>query len=118
MIRRPLFLCTLAFLAGNPALAQQIPTPANPPQRTANEGNVVLSGIPEVPASEAEQIVRVVRANNRPVWYMNALNEGHGYRRKENQELMSQAVVLFLREHLLPMQSSAANAGDAVGGAP
>lgn len=72
---------------------------------------------PRVPASEAEQIVRVVRANNRPVWYMNALNEGHGYRRKENQELMSQAVVLFLREHLLPPQPSAANAGDAVGDA-
>jgi dipeptidyl aminopeptidase/acylaminoacyl peptidase len=64
---------------------------------------------PRVPVSEAEQIVRVVRENNRPVWYMNALNEGHGYRRKENQELLSQVVVLFLREHLLPVQQRTPN---------
>jgi dipeptidyl aminopeptidase/acylaminoacyl peptidase len=57
---------------------------------------------PRVPVTEAEQIVREVRANGRPVWYMNALNEGHGYARRENQDLMRDAVVLFFREHLLP----------------
>jgi dipeptidyl aminopeptidase/acylaminoacyl peptidase len=55
-----------------------------------------------VPVSEAAQIVREVRANGRDVWYMNALNEGHGYARRENQDLMRDAVVLFFQEHLLP----------------
>jgi hypothetical protein len=31
---------------------------------------------------------------------MNALNEGHGYRRKENRDIYQQAVVLFFEEHL------------------
>lgn len=56
---------------------------------------------PRVPVTEAEQIVREVRASGRPVWYMNALNEGHGYARKENQDLMRDLVVLFFEEHLL-----------------
>ncbi|MGI9190141.1 MAG: alpha/beta hydrolase family protein, partial [Longimicrobiaceae bacterium] len=65
---------------------------------------------PRVPVTEAEQIVRVVRSNDRPVWYMNALNEGHGYRKQENRDLMNAAVVMFLREHLLgtPTRSAAA----------
>jgi dipeptidyl aminopeptidase/acylaminoacyl peptidase len=57
---------------------------------------------PRVPVSEAEQIVERVRANGHAVWYMNALNEGHGYARRENQDLMRDLVVLFFREHLLP----------------
>jgi dipeptidyl aminopeptidase/acylaminoacyl peptidase len=57
---------------------------------------------PRVPVSEAAQIVQEVRANGRAVWYMNALNEGHGYARRENQDLMRDAVVLFFQEHLLP----------------
>ncbi len=56
---------------------------------------------PRVPVTESEQIVRQVRANGRPVWYMNALNEGHGYARRENQDLMRNLVVLFFRERLL-----------------
>jgi dipeptidyl aminopeptidase/acylaminoacyl peptidase len=55
---------------------------------------------PRVPVTEAEQIVAQVRANGRAVWYMNALNEGHGYARKENQDLMRAAVYMFIREHL------------------
>jgi dipeptidyl aminopeptidase/acylaminoacyl peptidase len=57
---------------------------------------------PRVPYTEAEQIVSEVRANGRPVWYMNALNEGHGFARRENQDLMRDAVVLFFEEFLLP----------------
>jgi dipeptidyl aminopeptidase/acylaminoacyl peptidase len=56
---------------------------------------------PRVPVSEAEQLVAALRERNLPVWYMNALNEGHGFRRKENQDIYQQAVVLFLRMHLL-----------------
>jgi dipeptidyl aminopeptidase/acylaminoacyl peptidase len=57
---------------------------------------------PRVPISEAEQIVDRVRANGRSVWFMNALNEGHGFTRRENQDLMRDLVFLFFQQHLLP----------------
>jgi dipeptidyl aminopeptidase/acylaminoacyl peptidase len=60
---------------------------------------------PRVPVTEAEQIVKALRDRGHPVWYMNALNEGHGYRRKENADVYQQALVLFLREHLLQAPS-------------
>ena len=56
---------------------------------------------PRVPVTEAEQVVNALRANGQPVWYMNALNEGHGYRKKENADIYQQATVMFLREHLV-----------------
>ena len=55
---------------------------------------------PRVPVTEAEQIVQSLRENNKKVWYMNALNEGHGYRKKENRDIYQQAVILFLKENL------------------
>ena len=55
---------------------------------------------PRVPVTESEQIVKALRDADKAVWYMNALNEGHGYRKKENRDIYQQAVVLFLREHL------------------
>ena len=55
---------------------------------------------PRVPVTEAEQIVQSLRENGNTVWYMNALNEGHGYRKKENRDIYQQAVVLFLKKHL------------------
>ncbi len=57
---------------------------------------------PRVPASESEQIVAALRAHGRPVWYIEALNEGHGYERKENRDIYEQATILFLRRYLLP----------------
>ncbi|NBB91870.1 MAG: prolyl oligopeptidase family serine peptidase [Gammaproteobacteria bacterium] len=56
---------------------------------------------PRVPVTEAEQIVAALRDQGSPVWYMNALNEGHGYRRKENRDLYSEAVVLFFERFLI-----------------
>jgi len=56
---------------------------------------------PRVPVTEAEQIVAALREQGSPVWYMNALNEGHGYRRKENRDLFQEATILFLENHLL-----------------
>ena len=38
---------------------------------------------PRVPVTESQQIVRDVRAAGYDVWYMNCLNEGHGFRKKE-----------------------------------
>jgi hypothetical protein len=37
---------------------------------------------PRVPASEAEQIVAAVRKNGKPVWYLLAKDEGHGFAKK------------------------------------
>lgn len=56
---------------------------------------------PRVPVTESEQIVRAVREAGYEVWYMNALNEGHGFRKKENSDLFRAIVVLFLQKHLL-----------------
>ncbi len=56
---------------------------------------------PRVPVTEAEQIVGALRSQGQPTWYMNAMNEGHGYRKKENRDIYQQAVVLFLQNHLL-----------------
>ena len=56
---------------------------------------------PIVPSSESEQMVKALREHGQTVWYMNALNEGHGYRKKENRDVYQQATMMFLREHLL-----------------
>lgn len=56
---------------------------------------------PRVPVTEATQMVEALRANGNTVWYMNALNEGHGYRKKENRDIYQQATVLFLHQHLV-----------------
>ena len=56
---------------------------------------------PRVPVTESIQMVKALREQGQPVWYMNALNEGHGYRKKENRDIYQQATVLFLRTHLL-----------------
>jgi len=59
------------------------------------------SNDPIVPMSESEQLVKALRAQGQTVWYMNALNEGHGYDKKENRDLYQQAMVLFLQKYLL-----------------
>lgn len=56
---------------------------------------------PRVPVTEAIQMVAALREQGHVVWYMNALNEGHGYRKRENRDIYQQATVLFLQEHLL-----------------
>ncbi|GAA4346201.1 S9 family peptidase [Kangiella taiwanensis] len=56
---------------------------------------------PRVPVTEATQMVKALRDAGQKVWYMNALNEGHGYRKKENRDVYQQAVVMFFKEHLL-----------------
>lgn len=56
---------------------------------------------PRVPASESEHIVKALRERDQTVWYIEALNEGHGYERKENRDIYEQAAILFLRRFLL-----------------
>ena len=50
---------------------------------------------------EAEQIVAALREQGQPVWYMNALNEGHGFRKKENRDVQGQAMMLFFEKYLV-----------------
>jgi dipeptidyl aminopeptidase/acylaminoacyl peptidase len=59
---------------------------------------------PVVPESESVQMVAALRARGRTVWYMNALNEGHSYERKENRDLFEQVTYLFLQRYLLNAQ--------------
>lgn len=63
----------------------------------------VIQGLndPRVPATEAEQIVKVVRENRGNVWYLLAKDEGHGFRKKSNVDYYNNAIVLFLEENLL-----------------
>ena len=56
---------------------------------------------PRVPMSEAEQMVAKVRGNGGPVWYLNAKDEGHGFRKKGNSDFQFFATVMFVRQHLL-----------------
>ena len=55
---------------------------------------------PRVPQSESEQIVDAVRAEGRPVWYLLATNEGHGFRKKFNSDGQAEVTNLFLRQVL------------------
>lgn len=56
---------------------------------------------PRVPVSEAEQMRDIIRANGGDVWYMVAMDEGHGFRKKVNRDYYYNAVSLFWEEYLL-----------------
>ncbi|HEX2982314.1 MAG TPA: prolyl oligopeptidase family serine peptidase [Ignavibacteriales bacterium] len=63
----------------------------------------VVQGLndPRVPYTEAEQIVKEVRKNNTPVWYLLAKDEGHGFRKKTNRDYLTNSMILFLENNLL-----------------
>jgi len=56
---------------------------------------------PRVPVSESQQIVDALKKVGTPVWLMIANDEGHGYRKKPNQDFQFYAAVEFLQEYLL-----------------
>jgi dipeptidyl aminopeptidase/acylaminoacyl peptidase len=56
---------------------------------------------PRVPVSESEQIVAALKKEGTPVWYVMAKDEGHGYRKKANQDFQFYATVEFLQQYLL-----------------
>jgi acetyl esterase/lipase len=56
---------------------------------------------PRVPRTEAEQIVRAVRAQGRAAWYVVADDEGHGFQKKPNRDAWHDIVTAFLEAHLL-----------------
>lgn len=56
---------------------------------------------PRVPMSEAEQIVAGVRQKGVDVWYLLANDEGHGFKRKSNRDVLTRATTMFLERHLI-----------------
>ena len=56
---------------------------------------------PRVPLSESEQMLDTVRRNGTPVWYLMAKDEGHGFHKKQNEDYLLCATVLFIQKYLL-----------------
>jgi dipeptidyl aminopeptidase/acylaminoacyl peptidase len=56
---------------------------------------------PRVPASEADQIVKAVRANGGTAWHLVGTNEGHGFAKKENADYNFWASLVFWKQYLL-----------------
>ena len=64
-----------------------------------NRPLLVVQGLndPRVPASESEQLVRLIRADGGEVWYLAAADEGHGFRKKSNRDVYQRSFVAFLK---------------------
>jgi dipeptidyl aminopeptidase/acylaminoacyl peptidase len=56
---------------------------------------------PRVPASESAQLVAALNDRDVPVWYIVAMDEGHGFRKKSNRDYQSAATWLFMERFLL-----------------
>ena len=56
---------------------------------------------PRVPVSESVQVVAALKKVGTPVWYLMATDEGHGFRKKVNQDFQFYATVEFLKQYLL-----------------
>ena len=56
---------------------------------------------PRVPKSEADQVVKAVRANGTEVWHLVGENEGHGFAKKENVDYQFWATLQFWKKTLL-----------------
>lgn len=56
---------------------------------------------PRVPVSEAVQMRDKLKGQGKTVWYLEAKNEGHGFRKKENVDFQRLAMIRFMQEYLL-----------------
>ncbi|MGO1072367.1 S9 family peptidase [Lysobacter sp. CA199] len=56
---------------------------------------------PRVPYTEAEQIVKAVRGNGQPVWFLMFDDEGHGFQKKVNTDYFGAAMMEFWQRHLI-----------------
>lgn len=56
---------------------------------------------PRVPASEADQIIKAVRAKGGTAWHLLGQNEGHGFAKKENQDYQFWTSLIFWKKNLL-----------------
>ncbi|MCW3110823.1 MAG: peptidase prolyl oligopeptidase [Segetibacter sp.] len=56
---------------------------------------------PRVPRTESLQMADKVRTNGTTVWYLEAKDEGHGFRKKNNVDFQRNATILFMKNYLL-----------------
>ena len=56
---------------------------------------------PRVPASEADQIVKAIRAKGGTAWHLLGQNEGHGFAKKENIDYNFWTSLMFWQQTLL-----------------
>jgi dipeptidyl aminopeptidase/acylaminoacyl peptidase len=56
---------------------------------------------PRVPASEALQMVQIVRKGSTPVWFLMANDEGHGFAKRKNRDFQFYAELMFIERYLL-----------------
>ncbi len=56
---------------------------------------------PRVPASEADQIIKAIRAKGGTAWHLLGTNEGHGFAKKENVDYQFWASLQFWKTFLL-----------------
>ena len=86
-------------------------------ERTAPLNNVdkvtkplfIVQGMndPRVPRSEAEQMLAALKRRAVPAWFLMAKDEGHGFRKKGNQDFQFYATILFTERYLLGRTGSA-----------
>lgn len=76
--------------------------PLNNAQKITKPLFIVQGGNdPRVPRTEAVQMADKVRSNNGVVWYLEAKDEGHGFRKKSNADFQRYATILFMQKYLL-----------------
>ena len=56
---------------------------------------------PRVPVTEAIQMRDKLKAQGNTVWYLEAIDEGHGFRKKANVDFQRLATILFMQQYLL-----------------
>ena len=56
---------------------------------------------PRVPYTEALQMAATVRANDTPVWFLMANDEGHGFAKKSNADFLFYSTIAFVQQYLL-----------------
>jgi len=56
---------------------------------------------PRVPVTEATQMRDKLKAQGNTVWYLEAKDEGHGFRKKPNVDFQRLAVIRFMQEYLI-----------------
>lgn len=56
---------------------------------------------PRVPVTEATQMRDKLKAKGNTVWYLEAKDEGHGFKKKPNVDFQRLAVIRFMQEYLV-----------------
>ncbi|MFM7823198.1 MAG: alpha/beta hydrolase family protein, partial [Bacteroidota bacterium] len=56
---------------------------------------------PRVPRTEAEQMFNTLNGAGKTVWYLEAKDEGHGFRKKNNVDFQFYATVEFIKRYLM-----------------